>query len=160
MAILDDIVAATRATKTAKGWQGHCPAHRDRSPSLSIADGDVGVVLYCHAGCGIDEICLALGVRPTDLFHEDKVFLRAGAGFEGRRETLRHKLALFSSSEMRHEIERRAGRDDVCPRCSSHPGNRVWGTWHHGFFGCIRCGVTLELKQYEPAIEEWHHAHR
>lgn len=47
-------------------WRGHygtarCPAHDDRSPSLSIADGDKGrLLLFCHAGCSYDDIRGAL----------------------------------------------------------------------------------------------------
>ena len=34
-----------------------CPAHSDRSPSLSIADGEASrVLLYCHAGCDYDDV--------------------------------------------------------------------------------------------------------
>ena len=40
------------ARKNGDRWQANCPAHDDRTPSLSIADGiHGGVVLYCHAGC-------------------------------------------------------------------------------------------------------------
>ena len=46
-----------------------CPAHRDNRPSLSIADGDKGVVLYCHAGCSFEEIRAALNVDTSDLMH-------------------------------------------------------------------------------------------
>lgn len=160
--MLDDIVAATKAKKSGKGWQGHCPAHPDRSPSLSIADGDVGILLHCHAGCGIDAVCEGLGVRPVDLFHGDRPFIGAGRSpaVKGRSETLRDKLALFSSSEMRREIERRAGRDDLCPRCSPHRGQYIWGEWSRGFFNCARCGVSMNVRQYEPMSEEWHFAHR
>lgn len=43
-------------------WHGQygmacCPAHEDRSPSLSIADGDSGkLLLTCFAGCSFDAI--------------------------------------------------------------------------------------------------------
>ncbi|MAI47435.1 MAG: hypothetical protein CBC34_015820 [Hyphomicrobiaceae bacterium TMED74] len=34
-----------------------CPAHSDRSPSLSIADGEASrLLLYCHAGCAYDDV--------------------------------------------------------------------------------------------------------
>ena len=46
-----------------------CPAHKDNRPSLSIADGDKGVVLYCHAGCSFEEIRAALNVDTSDLMH-------------------------------------------------------------------------------------------
>jgi hypothetical protein len=48
-----------------------CPAHGDRSPSLSIRAGDDGrVLVHCHAGCRFAEIVAALGIEPRQLFPE------------------------------------------------------------------------------------------
>lgn len=56
------------ARKTAKGWVARCPAHDDRSPSLSIAEGKDGkILLYCWSGCTYREIVAALGFAPGDL---------------------------------------------------------------------------------------------
>jgi putative DNA primase/helicase len=46
-------------------WHGfygttRCPAHDDRAPSLTIRDGDRGVLLKCHAGCDPGAIIAAL----------------------------------------------------------------------------------------------------
>ena len=50
--------------RSGRGWAARCPAHRDRSPSLSIAEGGGGrALLWCHAGCTYDEITGALGVE-------------------------------------------------------------------------------------------------
>ena len=50
-------------------WQALCPAHNDQKPSLSIAVGDDGkVLLHCHAGCCIEDICKALGIEEKELF--------------------------------------------------------------------------------------------
>lgn len=67
---LDLILAETGARSAGPGrWQGRCPAHDDRSPSLSIAVGnDDCVLLYCFAGCDIESITAALGLEPRDLF--------------------------------------------------------------------------------------------
>jgi hypothetical protein len=57
--------------QTGKGkWQAKCPAHRDRSPSLSISElSDTGAVLvYCHAGCSFEKIIAAAGVDVAELF--------------------------------------------------------------------------------------------
>ncbi len=63
------ILTKTRAKKQGAGWQGHCPAHKDKSPSLSIDQGaDTRILLKCHTGCDIDSICLALGITQADLF--------------------------------------------------------------------------------------------
>ena len=47
-----------------------CPAHDDKTPSLSISDGDKGVLLYCHAGCSTDSILSVISLKPSDLFYE------------------------------------------------------------------------------------------
>jgi RecA-family ATPase len=44
-----------------------CPAHDDRRPSLTVAVGeDHSVVLYCHAGCSLDQIAAALAIDPSE----------------------------------------------------------------------------------------------
>ena len=43
------------------GWLANCPAHDDRTPSLSIIDGDTRpVVLHCFAGCTYQEVRKAI----------------------------------------------------------------------------------------------------
>ena len=50
-------------------FQARCPAHRDRLPSLSIAEGRDGrVLLHCFAGCSTDAILAALKLSRRDLF--------------------------------------------------------------------------------------------
>jgi hypothetical protein len=57
------------ATAQSNGWRARCPAHEDRSPSLSIGLGGVGqIVLHCHAGCPPASIVTALGLTMADLF--------------------------------------------------------------------------------------------
>lgn len=51
-------------------WSARCAAHVDRSPSLSVTEGQRGILLRCWAGCTLDEICAALGIRPKDLFYD------------------------------------------------------------------------------------------
>jgi len=50
-------------------FQAQCPAHQDRSPSLSVARGDGNRLLFhCHAGCTTDDVLAAVGWRLADLF--------------------------------------------------------------------------------------------
>jgi hypothetical protein len=51
-------------------WSARCPAHSDNSPSLSIREGDRGILLKCWAGCTLEEITAELGLRVTDLFFD------------------------------------------------------------------------------------------
>jgi hypothetical protein len=55
--------------QTGAGYSAHCPAHDDRSASLSVTDGDDGrVLLHCHAGCAVEAIVAAMGLEVRDLF--------------------------------------------------------------------------------------------
>ena len=50
-------------------WSAKCPAHADKSPSLSIREGDDGrLLVHCFAGCRVNDITAALGLRVADLF--------------------------------------------------------------------------------------------
>lgn len=52
-------------------WSAKCPAHADRSPSLSVKElGDGRILLHCFGGCGTDQVLGALGLAMTDLFPE------------------------------------------------------------------------------------------
>lgn len=56
----------------ATGWAARCPAHEDRSPSLSISETETGSVLvYCFAGCLTVDIINTLGLNFVDLFPPD-----------------------------------------------------------------------------------------
>ncbi len=56
------------AKKTPGGYLVRCPAHEDRSPSLSLSDGRDGrVLLHCFAGCTFASIVAALHLDPADL---------------------------------------------------------------------------------------------
>ena len=48
-----------------------CPAHDDRSPSLSLKDcGDGRILIYCFAGCETEDVLSALGLTFADLMPE------------------------------------------------------------------------------------------
>lgn len=50
-------------------WIACCPAHDDRSPSLSIRETSDGTLLVkCWTGCGAAEIVAAVGLSMADLF--------------------------------------------------------------------------------------------
>lgn len=50
-------------------WKACCPAHPDRSPSLSIREKEDGLVLVkCFAGCGALDVITAVGLEFPALF--------------------------------------------------------------------------------------------
>lgn len=50
-------------------WLARCPAHADKSPSLSLRECDSGAVLiHCFAGCAAHDVVGAVGLLVSDLF--------------------------------------------------------------------------------------------
>lgn len=50
-------------------WVAKCPAHEDKSPSLSISVKDDGTPMFhCFSGCGGDDILSAMGLEWADLY--------------------------------------------------------------------------------------------
>ncbi len=71
---ISEFLALVREPKPHQNyWLAKCPAHDDRKRSLSVGEGDAGVLLKCHAGCSVDDICRNLGIATADLFYEKAV---------------------------------------------------------------------------------------
>ena len=62
---LDEVLDRLEGVKQrGSGYAAICPAHQDRSPSLSVDETEDGnVLLKCHAGCSFDEIAQAIGMN-------------------------------------------------------------------------------------------------
>src|SRR4051812_21478690 len=65
-----DFAGLVQAQPTGAGrWKARCPAHNDRSPSLSIREGEDGrVLVLCRAGCALGSILAPLKLGKSDLF--------------------------------------------------------------------------------------------
>ena len=66
-----DLVSRLEGVKqTGPGrWIACCPAHEDRSPSLSIRELEDGrTLLHCFGGCYVDAVVGAVGLTVSDLF--------------------------------------------------------------------------------------------
>jgi hypothetical protein len=56
-----------------------CTAHDDKKASLSVSTGDDGrILMRCHAGCTIDEICSSLDIAVSSLFPQNDKGYRRG----------------------------------------------------------------------------------
>jgi hypothetical protein len=52
-------------------WTAACPAHEDKSPSLSVREAEDGrVLVHCFGGCDIQSVLGAVGMDMSDLFPE------------------------------------------------------------------------------------------
>jgi hypothetical protein len=49
-------------------WMACCPAHADKSASLSIRHTEDKTLIHCFAGCSVHEVVGAIGLDISDLF--------------------------------------------------------------------------------------------
>lgn len=68
-ALLEDVASRLDGVRrSGSGIMARCPAHSDRSPSLSLTERDGKILLHCFAGCTISAITESLGISVKDLF--------------------------------------------------------------------------------------------
>ncbi len=87
--LAESIAEALGGQRGGDGWTARCPAHDDRTPSLSIrAAHDGKVLVHCHAGC--DQKCVIAALRAHGLWGENprRFMLRTD-----RRTLVKHKPA-------------------------------------------------------------------
>lgn len=81
-------------------WMARCPAHGDRSASLSVRLGDDGrTLLHCFAGCSFGEVVEALHLEPQQLFPPTEAPWRPSAP---RPDPLSEARALLSRLQAMH----------------------------------------------------------
>jgi DNA primase len=97
----EDFLARLDGVKrTARGWSARCPAHGDKSPSLSIREGeDSRILLHCFAGCTPQDICRALGMSMKALFGETVL------QDKGTRKRLQKRREAAREKAYRHYLE-------------------------------------------------------
>lgn len=67
-AVLDKFGAKPNGSQ----WVARCPAHADKGPSLSLAAKNGKLLVHCFAGCTLEAICAAAGIKVRDLFSEPR----------------------------------------------------------------------------------------
>jgi putative DNA primase/helicase len=58
-----EIAHALGGRRTGRAFMARCPVHNDRTPSLSIADGERGLLVKCFAGCEARDVLAELRAR-------------------------------------------------------------------------------------------------
>jgi len=74
-------------------WVARCPAHDDRSPSLSIKEADdYSLLVHCFAGCETQAVIRCWGMEFSDLYKPDEHIQRFKQG--NHKQSRRDRLTL------------------------------------------------------------------
>jgi putative DNA primase/helicase len=103
----ETIAKALGGHKAGRGWTARCPAHDDRTPSLSIRDAENKVLVRCHAGCDQERVITAL--RTRGLWPEKRLYSLSRIA---RRTSVEHK---------RHQVDTKRGEAALAIWHSSQP---------------------------------------
>jgi len=120
-------------------FTARCPAHEDRTPSLSVGEGvDGRALVYCFGGCDADEIVRTIGLQWADLFppgHRNARPVRVLA-----RQRAAIDLVLQALRELEIDYRATANVDlwvaDGCPGCERR--NARWPLWIQNDSGRVR----------------------
>lgn len=58
---------------TSNSWLACCPAHDDRTPSLTLTDRDGRILIHCFAGCSTESVLGAIGLDWDDILPEKPI---------------------------------------------------------------------------------------
>jgi hypothetical protein len=61
----------SRVTPRGGYYVAQCPAHDDRTASLSVSQGESKAILNCHAGCTYEDVRIALDLPKTAAFDNE-----------------------------------------------------------------------------------------
>jgi hypothetical protein len=117
-----------------------CPAHDDHTPSLSVNQGNEGVVLHCFAGCSNEDVVAKLGITMADLFDKPRQ--------NGQRRILRTHDYVDETDELLYQTVRFEGTGPDRFRQRRPDGN---GGWIWNLSGVRR--VLYQLPAVREAIE-------
>ncbi len=103
MTITEFIPLLSQVSPNSRGWKARCPAHDDHSPSLSVKEGERGLLLKCWAGCRAADIVQALGLKLSDLFfdsrEQDTSKRRLAIEQRGRVRAAEHAAQIFRGQQ-------------------------------------------------------------
>src|SRR6185312_14209745 len=94
-----EIARVLKAKRVGKGkWMAKCPAHRERTASLSVTDmGGGRTRLHCFGGCHQADVVRTAGLEWKDLRSGSvQPFIRERMTLEDQRKSLERQLGLVA----------------------------------------------------------------
>ena len=140
---IEAIVYALKARRCGKGFVAHCPAHDDRSPSLSIRESEGRLLVHCFSGCSQEQVIGALracGLWPERAARPWLPKPEYGAMMHRRREA--ERLARLWRAGTLGELERH--KAEGLAR-SQQPGDG-WAWWCEFIHTARRLHVLQSLQ--------------
>ena len=120
-------------------WMARCPAHDDRSPSLSIRRVNDGLLIRCWASCTAAQIVAALGLTLGDLYDRSGPYRPPNPNV-ARRHRAAEALEAWRQAELQRCAEDLRARD----------------TLRGVFTGIVQAGELTEAQVWDSLAATYH----
>jgi len=131
-----------------KQYKALCPAHHDKTPSLSVGESDGKILLHCHAGCATENILGAIGLEMKDLIitkpdYKPKREITAVYDYKDLDGNIIHSTVRYSPKSFAQR------RPDP-----SEPGKHIWKEVFKGITPIMYNlqAVTTAIKEKQPVL--------
>lgn len=73
--MIDNLLSRLQKVKRTanNSWLACCPAHDDKTPSLTVSDRDGRILIHCFAGCSTEDVIGAIGMDWEDIMPEKPI---------------------------------------------------------------------------------------
>lgn len=61
------VLEKLNAKRVGSSWMAHCPAHEDRTASMSLAFENGKILYHCHTGCSQESLLEKLSLKPIEI---------------------------------------------------------------------------------------------
>jgi hypothetical protein len=124
---VEEALERTGSVRSISGdWQ--CPAHDDRTPSLSMTCKDDRVLIHCHKGCTTESIVTALRLEMSDLFDNSLDAVEPPAGTRPRSSGPKRPVASYEYVDRHGEASSTKTRYEPVP----NPDHEKTFSWDQG----------------------------
>jgi hypothetical protein len=93
-----EAIAGKPVTSRGGNYLVRCPAHKDDTPSLSLRDGERGLIVHCFAGCAPSDVFVAIRRMDRGLLHPGETTREAVKG-SAEYERQQHEKAAWLWSQ-------------------------------------------------------------
>jgi hypothetical protein len=141
-------------------WLAQCPAHEDRTPSLTIRQTDDRALIRCFAGCSAADIVSAIGLQLSDLF--DDCQPTKPDPKVSRRRRAEQALEEWHQDELRRVAEELRTRDIIlrqigqCVNAGALSEEEVWPSIEYELQGYSDLQYVFEqLLENQNTLQLW-----
>jgi hypothetical protein len=151
------IAEALNGRRSGSRWLAHCPAHKDRTPSLSISESEGRILVHCFSGCTQDAVVTALRERGFWPESPRQNWTQAQRREYGRRRS-QVEVQVRRALDWRNAMIARLGEAKAAAyvkylECPTNSSEKVWADASQALFRYGTLSGSALMKEFKRALQ-------